>query len=68
MADETKVELSATFPGEGAVIALFRAYEVGRVTMDPEIRKRWDALLLQIAEDSYKVWRKAWVAAGLLEK
>ena len=56
-----------TFPGESIIVAGFKYGETVRETMDDALLKRYDAVMVQILEDSYKVYRDIWVKAGVLK-
>jgi len=63
----TSLTVGATFPGEAVVVAAFEYGKTVRETMDPALRTRYDAVMVQTAEDASAVWRKIWKSAGVLE-
>ncbi len=61
-----KLNVSGTLPGEGALIALLNFAAIRTATMDPDLRKRLDTILVQQAEDLQHIWRSIWVKLGVL--
>jgi hypothetical protein len=61
------VNLNASFPGENLVVALLNYAAQRSHDMDPDLRKRLDAVLVQQVEDLQGVWRAAWVKLGVVK-
>lgn len=61
------IGVGVSLPGEVAFTALLNFLSQARATMDPEIRKRYDTVMVQQYEDLQAIWRKLWVDAGVLK-
>lgn len=61
-----EIRVSGKLPGEDVIAKIIDWNMKYRDTMDPEIRKRWDAILVEQAEDLQAIWRNLWVQWGLL--
>ncbi len=62
-----KLNVSGTLPGEAMFTALLNYVALRTATMDPDLRKRLDAILVQQAEDLQHIWRSIWVKLGVLQ-
>jgi len=62
-----EIKVTGSLPGETVILAVLKAYISVRESMDPELRKRWDAITVQQLEDVQNVWRGIWVALGVVK-
>lgn len=61
------LNLNASFPGEGIVVALLNFASQRAHDMDPALLKRLDAVLVQQVEDLQGVWRATWIKLGVVK-
>lgn len=61
-----KLDFNATFPFESTITAILNFATAHRTTMDPDLRKRFDAIFIQQLEDTQYVWRGMLVALKIL--
>ena len=64
---DIKLSITGNLPGEQALVAVLNFASSNRLTMNPAIRDRFDAITVQQAEDLQKLWRGIWVLSGLLK-
>lgn len=62
-----EVKISGQLPGEAGYCKTLDFIMSRFAGMDPAIQKRWDAILIEQAEDLQRVWRKLWVDWGVLD-
>jgi len=62
-----KLNLAGTLPGEELLAKMVEAWQTQRTTMDPDIRRRFDLILIQQWEDLQHLWRGIFVAMGVLK-
>lgn len=61
------LNISGSLPGEQLISKILDLYMETRKEMSPELRAKWDAVLVQQIEDAQSIWRKIWVALGVLK-
>lgn len=62
-----ELKISGELPGEEFAGKCLDVYIRSRESMDPDIRRRWDLLIVQMAEDAAGVWRGLWKTWGVLQ-
>jgi hypothetical protein len=61
-----RLEVGGVLPFEGAVKAVAEWAGKHRDTMDEDLQRRADLVLVQSMEDLHFIWRRIWVRAGVL--
>ena len=61
-----KLNVTGTLPGETIIAALINYAAAREATMDPALKARLDAVLVQQVEDLQHVWRGIWHAWGIV--